>query len=101
VPGTGRRGGGRSPRDPGCADRGSGAEPARRAGRRCRWRQATLDPAGRAGGAGGFPAEIWTKIAVGASEMFPSADASLPVRDRVAPGAEPRLAWIEAAAIAL
>jgi len=55
----------------------------------------------RAPGAGGFAAEIWTKIAAGAGEMFLPADAALPPRDRVAPGTEPRLAWIEAAARAL
>ncbi|HEX2659858.1 MAG TPA: hypothetical protein VHU40_16355, partial [Polyangia bacterium] len=49
----------------------------------------------RAPGAGGFAAEIWTKLAAGASEMFPAADAVLPPRDRVLPGTEPRLAWIE------
>jgi tetratricopeptide (TPR) repeat protein len=55
----------------------------------------------RAPGAGGFAAEIWAKIARTASEMFEAAHVKPPARERVAPGSEPRLAWIEAAAAAV
>src|SRR5207245_1327157 len=52
-------------------------------------------------GAAGFPAEIWPTLAAAAREMFPIIDHRVPPRERVAAGAEPRLAWIEEAAAAL
>ena len=52
-------------------------------------------------GAGGFAAEVWGKVARAVGELLPANDAKPPPRDKMSPGAEPRLAWIESAAAAL
>ena len=52
----------------------------------------------RAPGAGGFVAEIWSKLAPTAAEMFDAPPAKAIPRERIPPGSEPRLAWIESAA---
>ena len=54
-----------------------------------------------AAGVRGFAAEVWGKIARVATEMFDAAKIKPPARERVGAGAEPRLAWIEAAAAAM
>jgi tetratricopeptide (TPR) repeat protein len=51
-------------------------------------------------GAGGFAAEIWPLLGTAAGELFP-AQTRLPPRERVTPGAEPRLAWVEGVATAV
>ncbi|MES1209582.1 MAG: tetratricopeptide repeat protein, partial [Pseudomonadota bacterium] len=49
-------------------------------------------------GAVGFAAEIWPTLAAAAAELLPT---KLPPRERVAAGAERRLAWVEDAAAAV
>jgi tetratricopeptide (TPR) repeat protein len=49
----------------------------------------------------GFVAEIWPTLAAAATEVFPTPAHRPWQRDRVAPGSEPRLAWVEAAARAV
>jgi tetratricopeptide (TPR) repeat protein len=55
----------------------------------------------RLAGAGGFSAEIWPLLASAAGELFPPLRSRPPARERVAPGTEARLAWIEEAAAAV
>ena len=59
------------------------------------WQRLTLP------GALGFAAELWPTLAVAATELFPAAVTRPPQRERIAPGSEPRLAWIAAAAVAV
>ncbi len=55
----------------------------------------------RAPGAGGFVADIWAVLAPAASELFPPKTPRPSHRVRVTSRVEPRLAWVEAAAIAV
>jgi tetratricopeptide (TPR) repeat protein len=50
---------------------------------------------------GRFAAEIWPTLASAAPEIFPATSGRQWPRERVAPGSEPRLAWVEAAAAAV